>query len=178
MEPAAPEVFRLEVSPGDVEARCVALWREFHNPSQILSALGAMQSLFTLAPAGNRECQPYRDIQATIAGYAETARGELLIESEGRLLIALLHREVRELTRIHGMLSRNGFWQIGASAGRKLEYACQLDVLSWLEEWLQSSRAKAEAASGYPDTLNFHAAGIDVPEFMAMQELLHCLRSL
>lgn len=177
MGSAASERFRLELSPQDVEARCLALWREFRTPSGILSALLAMQNLFAIAPAANRERQAYCDIQVTIARYAETARAELLIECEGRLLAALQHREVREITRIHGMLSRNGFWQIGVSAGGKLEYPCQRDNLAWLEEWLQSAQAKAEHASGYPDTLNLHAAGIDVAEFMAMGELLHCLRS-
>lgn len=170
------DVLVFMVSPRAVEERCQALWRDFKSPSQILAALVAMENLLALAPPGDREGPAYRCIRSAIARHAEVARGELLGECEGRLAAALLHREMREITRVHGILSRKSFWQAGASASRRLEYASQLDALSWLEGWVESSRAKA--ASGYPDSLNFRAAGIDVAEFAAMEELLHCLRSV
>ncbi len=172
-----PEAFHLKLSPLAMEERCQDLWREFHSPSQILAALMAMENLLALAPPGDRECPAYRSIRSTLAGHAETARAELLKECEGRLLKALVRREVREIARLHGMLSRNGFWQMAQSASRNQEYRSQLDALEWLDGWIQAARAKAEEASGYPDTFNFLAAGIDVAEFAAMQELLHCMRS-
>ncbi|MDP2852060.1 MAG: hypothetical protein Q8O23_01510, partial [Gallionella sp.] len=93
----SPQAFSLELTPPEVEAHCAALWQQFRSPGQVLAALVAMQSLFALAPAGNRENAPYREIQAIVARHAENARGELLRESERRLLAALQHRETREI---------------------------------------------------------------------------------
>ena len=178
MDSMSPQAFSLELTPQEVEARSAALWHQFRSPGRILAALVAMQSLFALAPAGNRENAPYREIQAIVARHAEKARSELLTESERRLLAALQHRETREITRIHADLSRNGFWQAATAAGGGRDAAELAGDIAWLAQWCQSARTRAEAASGYPDALDFRAAGIDAAEYTALQELLHCMRSL
>lgn len=170
--------FSLELTPQEVEAHCAALWQQFRSPGQVLAALVAMQSLFALAPAGKRENAPYREIQAIVARHAEKARSELLKESERRLLAALQHKETREITRIHAGLSRNGFWQAASAAGGGRDGADLAGDIAWLAQWHQSARTRAEAASGYPDALDFRAAGIDAAEYAAMDELLRCLQSL
>ena len=172
MESPPSEVFRLALTPQAVEALCASLWQQFRGPGQILSALVAIQSLLALAPPGDRETEPYRNIQALIARHAETARAQLLAECESRLLLALERRDTAEITRVHGSLSRNGFWQAAAAARGR-----ENSDLAWLAQWCNSARAKAEAASGYPDALDFRAAGLVAEEYAAMQELLRCLRT-
>lgn len=172
MESLQPEAFRLALAPAAVEALCAGLWQQFRGPGQILSALVALQSLLALAPPGDRESASYRDIQAAIARHAETARVQLLAECESRLLLALERRDTTEITRVHGALSRNGFWQAAAAARNR-----ENSDLAWLAQWCKSARAKAEAASGYPDALDFRAAGIAAEEYAAMQELLRCLQA-
>jgi hypothetical protein len=174
----SPQAFSLELTPQEVETRCAALWQQFRSPGQVLAALVAMQSLFALAPAGKREKAPYPDIQAILARHAEHARSALIGESAQRLQGALQHRETREIGRIHAGLSRNGFWQAAAAASLGRNGAELAGDNVWLAQWCQSARTRAEAASGYPDALDFRAAGIDAEEYTALQELLHCMRSL
>lgn len=172
MESPQAEVFRLALTPQAVEALCAGLWQQFRGPGQIISALVALQSLLALAPPGDRESTSYRDIQAAIARHAETARVQLLAECESRLLLALERRDTTEITRVHGSLSRNGFWQAAAPARGR-----ENGDLAWLAQWCKNARARAEAASGYPDALDFRAAGINAEEYAAMQELLRCLQA-
>lgn len=178
MNSKSPQSFRLELTPQEVEARCTALWQQFRSPGRVLSALVSMQSLFALAPAGTRENAPYREIQAIVARHAEEARNALIGESGQRLQAALQHRETREITRIHADLSRNGFWQAASAANPGRGGAEAMGNIAWLTQWCQSARDRAEAASGYPDALDFRAAGIDAAEYAAMNELLRCLQSL
>ena len=178
MDSTPPQAFSLELTPPEVEARCAALWQQFRSPGRVVTALVAMQSLFALAPAGARENAPYREIQAILARHAEDARNQLIAESVRRLQAALQHRETREIGRVHADLSRNGFWQAASAAGLGREGTGLAEDIAWLAQWCQGARARAEAASGYPDALDFRAARIDVEEYTAMDELLRCMRSL
>lgn len=174
----APESFSLSLTPVDMEAQCAALAQQFRSPAQVLSALVALQSLFASAPPGQRENAPYREIQAVISDHAERARAQLLAECQSRLQAALQRRDTPEVTRVHGALSRNGFWQAAAEAARRRGNADLQGDLAWLNEWCAAARSRAEAASPYPDALDFRAAGIAPEEFAAMDELLRCARSL
>ncbi|WP_173062644.1 hypothetical protein [Sulfurimicrobium lacus] len=178
MDSTSPQAFSLELTPPEVEARCTALWQQFRSPGRVVTALVAMQSLFALAPAGARENAPYREIQAILARHADDARHLLLGESVQRVLNALQQRETREVGRIHADLSRNGFWQVASAAGHGRDGPELAGDVAWLAQWCQDARARAEAAGGYPDALDFRAAGIDAEEYTAMDELLRCLRSL
>ncbi|MEN6587126.1 MAG: hypothetical protein ABFE02_13895 [Sulfuricella sp.] len=178
MDSSSPQSFSLELTPPEVEARCAALWQQFRSPGRVVTALVAMQSLFALAPAGTQETAPYREIHAIMARHAEHARNQLIAESVQRLQAALQHRETREIGRIHADLSRNGFWQAASAAGHGSDGAELVGDIAWLAQWCQGARARAEAASGYPDALDFRAAGIDAEEYTAMDELLRCMRSL
>lgn len=174
----APDSFSLSLTPAEMEAQCAALTQQFRSPAQVLSALVALQSLFASAPPGQRENAPYREIQAVISRHAEIVRAQLLAECRARLLAALQRRDTLEVTRVHGALSRNGFWQAGAEAASARGNTDLQGDLAWLKEWCASARARAEAASPYPDALDFRAAGIAVEEYTAMDELLRCVRSL
>jgi len=164
--------------PQEVETLCAGLWQQFRSPGQILSALVSMQSLLALAPPAHRESEPYRNIQAVITRHSETARAQLLAECESRLLAALVHRDTGEITRVHGALSRNGFWQAASAAARRQENSDFAGQTAWLADWCHSARTRAEAASGYPDALDFRAAGVVAEEYAAMQELLRCLQAV
>lgn len=178
MNPSSLQTFTLQLGPQEIETRCADLWHQFRSPSQVLAALVAMQSLFALAPAGHRENAAYREIQAALAHHAEHARAQLIRKNGGRLLDAMKFRDTREITRIHAELSRNGFWQAASEAGDGRAGAERAVDIAWLETWCQDARCRAEAASGFPDALDFRTAGIDAGEYAAMQELLHCQHSL
>lgn len=177
METTPHDALHLVLTPAGVETQCAAFWHQFRSPGQVLSALVALQSLFTLAPPGERIAPPYREIQDIVTRHAEIARARLLLESETRLLHALESRDVAEVTRIHGALSRNGFWQAAASAVNRQSPVDARAANAWMTDWCDSARARAESASGYPDALDLRAAGVSAEEYAAMRELCHCLQT-
>ena len=82
-----------------------------------------------------------------------------------------MERNRRGITRIHQALSRNGFDSLleQTIAGITLDNLQQIS--NWISRWCAEMTSRAQKASGYPDALNFKAAGIKFTEYSAMCDI-------
>lgn len=167
--------FTLTLTPDQLDELAAHFPNQFRNPAQVMSALVALQSLLALAPPGDQTQPAYRAMQDALNQRAETARAMLLQESIEHLLAAIRSRDARAIARVHGALSRNGFWQIATAAGQQLLASDSAGEMAWIKDWVDA--AKTAAASPYPDTYDFTSSGIDPKSFAAMTELQRCLLS-
>jgi len=76
-----------------------------------------------------------------------------------------------DIQRAHAALSRNGFHQTVLAAIERLPGTALLAASDWVAEWRRDAKARAEAASGYPDALDLRGAGIPLGLYAAMSEL-------
>ncbi|MDP2828288.1 MAG: hypothetical protein Q8O37_06750 [Sulfuricellaceae bacterium] len=171
-----PDTLSLTLTTTQLDELAARFSDQFRNPAQVMSALVALQSLLALAPPGDQTHPAYRAMQEALNRRAEAARAALLQESIEHLLAALRSRDASAIARIHGSLSRNGFWQIATAAGKWLQANDTAGELDWLNSWVDA--AKISAASPYPDTYDFTSSGIDPKTFAAMTELQRCLLSV
>jgi len=154
-----------------MEALCKELDRQSSNVGHTLAALTGLQTcLVTMVPSGDHALPVYREMMALIEQHAAAARARLLEESAVGLVSALRDRNRPEITRIHAALSRNGFMQVAQQALDKMLAEEIIAMAAWAKNWCQDAASKAQAASGYPDALNFQAAGIQPKEYAAMKE--------
>jgi hypothetical protein len=170
------DIFTLTLTLTQLDELAARFTGQFRNPAQVMSALVALESLLALASPGDQTHPAYRAMQDALNRRAETARAALLQESVELLLSALRSRDASAIARIHGALSRNGFWQTATAAGKQLQANDTAGELAWLQIWVDA--AKIAAASPYPDTYDFTSSGIDPKAFAAMTELQRCLLSL
>jgi len=84
---------------------------------------------------------------------------------------ALAEQSLCDIQRVHNALSRNGFHQIVLSAIHHLSDTALYAAAAWAREWCRDAKARAEAASGFPDALDLRGAGITAGLYAAMTEL-------
>lgn len=162
----------LTLTAETVDAYCNDLIRQAPNGGHALTGLVALQSFVAAAsPPDSRFAPAYKAIQAVIEARAAGVRERLLEESAAGLARALREANRREVARIHGSLSRNGFWQAAQQAIGLLAADDLASAAAWAQGWCKRAKARAEAASGYPDALDFKRAGIPPAEYAAMTEI-------
>ncbi len=158
---------------------CRTIARQAPNSAHALAALTALHDLVAeTAVSGDRSTPTHRAVLEAIHGHAEAARSALLEESAASIAIVLRERDRPALARLHRALSRNGFWQAATAAGKRLGTTELAAATGWAEEWLNEAKRRGEAASGYPDALDFAGAGISPEEYAALQDTARCLRGL
>lgn len=173
-----PNEILVRLTPEKIEAHCRALETQSPTAGHALAALTGLQTcLVSMVPSGDHALPAYRGMMALIEQFAAAARARLLEESAVALAEALRNRSRQEITHIHAALSRNGFMLAAQQAIQKMLPEELVEVTSWAKIWCQDATAKAQAASGYPDALNFQAAGIQPKEYAAMQEIYAYLAS-
>ena len=167
-----PSEIHVRLTPEKIEALCKELDRQSSSAGHALAALTGLQTcLVTMVPSGDHALPAYKEMMALIEQYAAAARARLLEENAVGLIVALRDRSRPEITRIHAALSRNGFMQVAQQALQNMLADEIIEVAAWAKNWCQDAASKAQAASGYPDALNFHAAGIQPKEYAAMKEI-------
>lgn len=170
------DALHLTLTADDIEKHCVELKAQSRSPAHLLSALVALQACITThTPPGSQADPAFRDIQAVLENHAATARESLLEETATLLQTALLEQDRRAIMRAHAALSRNGFWQAVARAARQPGAGHFEQAANWLASWCEEMKARAQAASPYPDSLDFRAAGIDPKAYAAMDETRRAL---
>lgn len=169
----------LSLSAAGLDAYCGDLLRQAPNGGHALAGLMALQSfLAAMASQDVRLSPAYRAAQAVIEGHAAQARARLMEESAAGLARAMRDGSRQEIARIHASLSRNGFWQAARQAIGGLNAAELAAASDWAEAWCREAKARAEAASGYPDALDFRQAGIAPEEYAAMTEVAGYLEAV
>ena len=168
----------LLLSPESTETQCLFAIKQARNTSHALATLIALQT-FVAATAQpcDRETPAHMAIRKIIEGHAATLRAQLLTEQASALAAAMRAKDCAAITQIHGELSRNGFWQASQLALCKLDAAEQMLANDWALAWYSDAKSRALAASGYPDALNFHKAGISPHEYAAMNDVSNYLMS-
>ncbi|MDO9063920.1 MAG: hypothetical protein Q7U25_01775 [Sulfuricella sp.] len=164
----------LLLTPDTVETQCLEAIKQARNTSQALAALIALQSFIsaTTRPT-NRHTPAYEAVKATIEKHAIATRAKILTENANNLAAAILRRNRPEIAHIHAALSRNGFWQAAQQAISQFRPDDLAASATWAKDWCSEAKTQAQAASGYPDALNFNKAGIAATEYAAMTEINH-----
>jgi hypothetical protein len=162
----------LLLTPVTAETQCLETIKQARNASHALAALIALQS-FILATAhpSDRFTPAYDAIKAVVEKHAAGIRIQILAEHSEALAEAIRQRSPQEVARIHAALSRNGFWQAAQQAMQQLGADELAAAAAWASDWCLTAKNSAEAASGYPDALDFSKAGIAATEYAAMTEI-------
>lgn len=170
------EAVRLSLTPSSLERFCDQLGERSRSPQSTLAALAALDSLLTHAVhPDDMARRPFEHLKTQLAERAEGLRDALIEESAERLAAAFAARAEREVERLHDALSREGFWNCARRATATLDPGQRTATIDWVTRWCDESRTKAEAASPYPEALNFRAAGIRPGRYTAMEELRRAL---
>ena len=162
----------LLLTPGNVEAQCLETIKQARNASHALAALIALQA-FILATAhpSDRFTPAYEAVKAVVEKHAAEIRIRILAEHAEALAEAIRQRNRPEIARIHAALSRNGFWQAAQQAISQFRPDDLAASAAWAKDWCSEAKTQAQAASGYPDALDFSKAGIAATEYAAMTEI-------
>ncbi len=166
----------LVLTPDMVETQCLEAIKQSRNTSHALAALITLQSFIsaTVRPA-DRHTPAYEASKSTIEKHAIAIREKILAENAKTLAESIMQRNRQEIARIHTALSRNGFWQAAQQAISQLGPDDLAASAAWAKDWCSAARTQAQAASGYPDALDFSKAGIAATEYAAMTEINHYL---
>jgi hypothetical protein len=166
------EKLSLRLSPEQVDNQCKILLSQTRLSGQALAALTALQTFITTsADPGEKIGIAYQDIKAILDRHITVAREQVMEDNLNRLLLALDEQNLSEIQGAHAALSRNGFHQTVLSAIQRMPDARLHPAAHWVAEWHRDAKARAEAASPYPDALDLRAAGISPARFSAMSEL-------
>jgi len=166
----------LLLSPESTETQCLFAIKQARNTSHALASLIALQAFIAAtAQPSDRDTPAHMAIRKIIEGHAATLRAQLLTEHACTLVDAMRAKDCAAITRIHGGLSRNGFWRACQLAVCELDAAERMIAKDWALGWFRDAQSRALAASGYPDALNFHKAEISSLEYAAMHDVSNYL---
>lgn len=162
----------LLLSPETTHEQCMFAIKQARNTSHALATLIALQTFVAAtAKPDDRDTTAHKTIRKIIEAHAGTLRAQLLAEQASALGNAMRAQDCKAVTQIHDDLSRNGFWQAAQVAIDKLDTMERDRAKAWAQTWCADAKARALAASGYPDALNFQKAGILVTEYAAMTDM-------
>lgn len=166
------EPLKLFLSAPQAEAYCQGVLDRTRQPAQALASLTAVQAFIAeTADPGEQSRAVYRDLKNILDSHVATARARVMEENLTLLLPALAERDLCAIQRVHAALSRNGFHQTVLASLQRLSETALRDASGWVTEWRRDAKARAEAASGYPDALDLRGAGIAPGLYAAMSEL-------
>ncbi|WJW76636.1 hypothetical protein QVG61_05985 [Thiohalobacter sp. IOR34] len=149
---------------------CRRLLERSRDIAHTQDALASLQALVVNFAAATDE-PVYRQAEALLAAHTETARQRLLELRARQLLQVILDQDLQALTALHLPLSRSGFQTVAEQALAELDAGQYRLTLDWASAWLTDARRRAEAASGFPDALDFKSAGVRIETFQAMADL-------
>lgn len=173
------DTLTLRYTPEQMEHFCRHLATHAPGSEQHLAALTALQTFIaTGADAGVQARPVYMAIRQLLERHIEQARATLLQKNMQRLTQALLQQEVTAIAALYRPLSRSGFWEILSRSAATFDDPTLATLAHWSRQWVAQARQRGEQASGFPDAMDFHKAGIDVAEYTAMTDVARCLAGL
>lgn len=166
----------LQLSVETVDAQCLLIIRQARNTSHALTALIALQSFVAaMASPGGQHTSLCTAVTSVIGNHAAAMRALMLNEQAGVLADSLLQQDCAAITRTHGELARNCFSQAAQQAIAGMDGTALSAARGWARHWCMDAKSRAQAASDYPDALNFAKAGISPHEYAAMTEIKNYL---
>lgn len=176
---AAQNEILLLLSPETAEAQCLETIKQARNASHALAALIALQSFISAtARPTDRYTPVYEAVKAAIEKHAIATRAKILAENADNLAVAIRQRSRPAIAGIHAALSRNGFWLAAQQAIGQFRPDELAASAKWAKDWCSVAKKQAQAASGYPDALDFSKTGITATEYAAMTEISHYFTDL
>lgn len=162
----------LRYTPDQVAQFCRHLALHAPGSEQQLAALTTLQSFIAAgADAGAQAGPTYQAILLTLQQAQDQARATLLQRNVERLAAALRQQDVVAIATLYRPLSRSGFWEVLTHAASGFDGAAQTALAQWAQAWVSDAKQRGEQASGFPDAIDFHKAGIDVVEYNAMSDI-------
>lgn len=163
------EALILSLSPEKLDAWCASM--EMPNAAHTLAVTVALQSFIsTMIEPAQRATPTEAAIKAVLDKHAAHARERLLAENTAAIGAALSKRDSQALSRIHQSMSRRGFELASKQAIEEMKEETLHSATNWVLAWCADAKKRGEAASGFPDALNFELAGIDPAEYAAMKD--------
>lgn len=164
----------LLLTPDAAETQCLETIKQARNASHALAALIALQAFISATVHSSDRFTPaYEAVKAEVEKHAAEIRVRILAEHAEALAEAIRQRNRPEIARIHAALSRNGFWQAAQQAIGQFGPDDLAASATWAKDWCSEAKTQAQAASGYPEALDFSKAGIAATEYAAMTEINH-----
>jgi len=160
------------------ERLCQQIEKNVAGAAQRVAALVSLQTFIAATSDGSSHSGgSYKSIRTILDRYTEQARTILLNEQTQALIAAITAQDVTAIARIYTPLSRSGFWSVMEQMTEKVEGEELQRSVVWCNNWYQETKARGEAASPYPDAIDFKGAGIDLAEYTAMGDLNNFLQS-
>lgn len=173
------DTLTLHLGVAQLDSLCHHLASHAPGSEQHLAALTALQTLIAASADAGEQARPlYQEVRHTLERHIEQVREGLLQQRAQHLAQALRQRDVAAIAALYRPLSRSGFWEALGRAAPQLDAATLAALAPWARHWVDTARQRGEQASGFPDALDFHQAGIDVVEYTAMNDVLRFAASL
>ncbi len=164
------EKLTLKFSLEQADDYCRMVRESTRLPAQALAALSSVQSFVAAtADPGQQATPAYQELRRKLDEHLAMARTRVMEDNLALLVPAITEHKLCDILRVHAALSRNGFHQTVLAAIQRLSDMALLDAANRVAAWVRDARA--EAASGFPDALDLHGAGIAPELWAAMTEL-------
>lgn len=168
----AADTLTLRFSTEQTERFCRHLASHAPGSEQHLAALTALQTFIAAGADAGEQARPvYQAVRRMLEQELDQARAALLQHNIRRLSAALNQHDVVAIAAIYRPLSRSGFWEVLTHSAATLDAAALGALAQWARQWVQEAKRRGEEASGFPDAIDFHKAGIDVGEYTAMNDV-------
>lgn len=162
----------LILSADTINEHCLFTIKQARTTSHALATLIALQAfIVATTQTCDQQTPAYETIKAVLEKHTTKLRVLLLNEQSVTLAESLLQQDIVSITRIHGNISRNGFWQVLQQCSSTLQDEKLIKAREWINNWHTQAKSRALAASGYPDALDFIKSGVSPQEYAAMNEL-------
>lgn len=162
----------LRLTATQLDSYCRKMKRISRSSSQSLTALVSLQTFLSAMSEPDQQAgAAYAQVRAVLEAHLSDTQATLLRESADSLAPAIIARNPQAIARIHGVLSRSGFRAALQAALSHLDVTALSSARRWSEGWCHEARARAAAASGYPEAFDFVKAGIAVEEYAAMADV-------
>jgi hypothetical protein len=167
----------LLVEPELLDDFCKKILSRSRNMSNTHEALTVLEAFISTFSSDSKGSESYKGIHERINSWTNHTRQRLLEQKSLELAQALTEHRCDQLADIYISLSRNGFYQILASAIETIPLEKINELFAWVIHWSDEARLKAEKASGYPDALDFIKANIKIEQYLAMSDIAHFIKN-
>ncbi len=163
----------IKINPKQLNSFCKKVISRSRNTANIHEALIVLEAFISAHSKDSHGSDNYKDIQSALKVHSERTRDQLMTEKTKQLEQGLILNNIPILTDIYNSLSRNGFYQILTHATDQINRSEIPAIAEWVIAWADSSKRKAEKASGYPDALDFKKANIDIQYYQTMTDIAY-----
>lgn len=167
------QILKLQLDEQQLDSFCRKITARSRNSATIHEALNVLEAFVSAFASDSQASDNYRHIQQTLQSYSAKTREKLMQEKTQQLQQGLLKQDIIALADVYITLSRNGFYQVLATAVNQIGPDNIQAIAQWVIHWSEQSRQKAEQASGYPDALDFNKANINIEHYQTMSDIAH-----